>query len=323
MRKYDLMANKVTGCRTCTLLENRINNAKGLVGQTINNWFVLSFLGMKDDKGYYRCQCPYGIIKDVGRVSLIAGVSELCKKCTGECLFFDPQDIIGQKFGKLTVLECLGKLDDRPGKPLCYKCVCECGREISVLRNSLIRGLSKSCGMCNKQPAPWISQEEDYYRYHCSDGDSFIFSPCDLDLAKAYKWFLKDGYAAASDGGKLLTFARLALGAKADEYVDHASMVTRDERRENLRICSWSDNNCNKILQSNNTSGFKGVSFHKLSGKYTTHLWKDGIFHYGGLHEDPIQAALAYDELARKYHGEFARLNFPRKGEQGCRSAAI
>lgn len=323
VRKFDLMANKIKSCHSCAIREANMKQAQKIVGQTINGWTVLDFIGIENHKAKYQCQCPYGIIKDVTRTALTAGVSELCKKCTGECKFFNPQDIVGQRFGKWTVLECLGHLEDRPRKPLCYKCRCDCGRESIVLRNSLIRGLSKSCGLCNKLPAPCISAENDHYRYHCSNGDSFIFSPCDLALAEAYDWHMKDGYAFCSEDGRLLTFARIALNAKDDEFVDHVSMITRDERRENLRICSWSDNNCNKILQSNNTSGFKGVSFHKASGKYIASLWKDNAHYYGGLHDDPVQAALAYDELARKHHGEFARLNFPIEGERSCMSKTL
>jgi len=42
-------------------------------------------------------------------------------------------------------------------------------------------------------------------------------------------------------------------------------------------------------------------------------------FIYLGLFENMIDAAKAYDEAARKYHMEFARLNFPDSTENGCR----
>lgn len=229
----------------------------------------------------------------------------------------DPSPLVGQRFGKWTVVEFLGWINQKAT----FKCRCDCGNENAITHNNLIRGVTKSCGKCEQ---PWIEQEEDHYRYHCVGGDSFVFSPCDLELAQTGRWSVStNGYAVRDDfGSEGQHFAREALKAASDEYVDHISMVTRDERRENLRICSWSENNCNKTLQSNNQSGFKGVSFHKASGKYMASLWKDGQHHYGGLHETKEAAAHAYDELARLYHGDFARLNFPLPGERGCRATA-
>ncbi len=227
----------------------------------------------------------------------------------------DPQPLIGQRFGKWTVVEFLGWIN----QTATFRCICDCGNIGRVSYYNLVRGLTKSCGKCEQ---PWIEEEGEYYRYHCVGGDSFIFSPCDLEKAQTGRWCVStNGYAVRDDArSEKEHFARIALNAKSNEYVDHINMDTRDERRENLRICSWSENNCNKVLQSNNTSGYKGVSFHRLSRKYMASLWKDGKHHYGGLHETKEQAALAYDELAREYHGTFARLNFPRPGENGCRA---
>ena len=230
----------------------------------------------------------------------------------------DSEPFIGQRFHKWTVVEFRGW---RPGGAY-FLCRCCCGHESEVPIGNLIRGTSKSCGKCEK---PWIEEERSHYRYHCVGGDSFIFSPCDLELAKTGRWCVNaQGYAVRDDfKSNKEHFAREALQAKQNEFVDHISMQTRDERRENLRICTWSENNCNKKLQSNNTSGYKGVSYNRASGKYMASLWKDGKHYYGGIHTTKEAAARAYDELAREYHREFARLNFPLPGEHGCRDAAV
>lgn len=52
-------------------------------------------------------------------------------------------DITGQKFGKLTVLECVGKLD---GRHYYWKCQCECGNVVDKLGSALRSGNTKSCG---------------------------------------------------------------------------------------------------------------------------------------------------------------------------------
>ena len=56
------------------------------------------------------------------------------------------KDITGQTFGKLTVINCAGKLD---GRRFFWNCKCECGKEVSVLGASLRNGNTKSCG-CGK-----------------------------------------------------------------------------------------------------------------------------------------------------------------------------
>lgn len=52
-------------------------------------------------------------------------------------------DITGQTFGKLTVIDCAGKID---GKRYYWNCKCQCGKEISVVGTSLRNGNTKSCG---------------------------------------------------------------------------------------------------------------------------------------------------------------------------------
>lgn len=56
------------------------------------------------------------------------------------------KDITGQVFGKLTVISCAGKIDNRR---YFWNCKCECGKEIQVLGTSLRNGNTKSCG-CGK-----------------------------------------------------------------------------------------------------------------------------------------------------------------------------
>lgn len=62
----------------------------------------------------------------------------------------DKETIIGQKFGKLKVLEFCGKGDNRQSK---FKCLCDCGKTIIVQKNKLISGHTKSCGCLRKENA--------------------------------------------------------------------------------------------------------------------------------------------------------------------------
>lgn len=110
-----------------------------------------------------------------------------------------------------------------------------------------------------------------------------------------------------------LMMHRLILEPRSDQNVDHINSDGLDNRRKNLRLCTDSQNKCWGKKKSHNTSGFIGVNFHKLSGKWQARVRKDNMRHYLGLYDSPRKAALVRDEAAAELHGEFARLNFPER----------
>ena len=69
----------------------------------------------------------------------------------------------------------------------------------------------------------------------------------------------------------------------------------------------------NQRLRSNNTSGYIGVSLMKNVGQYEAYLHFNGKKIYLGLHDDPVDAAIARDRAAKKYFGEYASLNFKKE----------
>lgn len=88
--------------------------------------------------------------------------------------------------------------------------------------------------------------------------------------------------------------------------IDHINRNPSDNRIENLRLCTSSQNKCNTGTREDNTSGFKGVSFHKASGKWRTSVTYEGITHHLGYFDDPQQAATAYKRKAIELFGNFA-----------------
>lgn len=89
--------------------------------------------------------------------------------------------------------------------------------------------------------------------------------------------------------------------------VDHINCDRADNRIANLRDSTRSQNCANRPRQSNNKSGYKGVSYHKAARKWIACITKDGTYHYLGLHETPDAAHAAYVDASRKMFGEFAR----------------
>lgn len=89
--------------------------------------------------------------------------------------------------------------------------------------------------------------------------------------------------------------------------IDHIDVSRRNNRWENLREATGSQNKANKHKQSNNTSGFKGVSFQKGIDKYRARIRAHGRSRSLGCFDNPQDAHAAYVAAASGIWGEFAR----------------
>lgn len=92
--------------------------------------------------------------------------------------------------------------------------------------------------------------------------------------------------------------------------VDHKDRNPLNNQFENLRPASRTQNMMNRGKFSNNSSGYKGVSFDRRKGKYRACIYSRGVQIFLGYHVDPIEAAKAYDRSAKSLFKEFAVLNF-------------
>jgi hypothetical protein len=162
-----------------------------------------------------------------------------------------------------------------------------------------------------------------YRRIYLGEGKFTIVDPPDYYWLNYFHWCASGEddriYAARFNNNnnrkpKTLLLHREIVKPAKGLLVDHRNGNRLDNRRTNLRFATRSENQFNKCKTSRKTpSRFKGVFFEKQRGK-----WSARIGYYGkrtrlGYFDSEIDAAKAYDEAAKKYHGEFARLNFPEK----------
>jgi hypothetical protein len=142
------------------------------------------------------------------------------------------------------------------------------------------------------------------------DGREAVIDAADAHLVQHHNWSAGDG-CVRSGLGRL---QNVILGVSS--MVDHKDGDWLNNRRGNLRPATPTQNAQNRALASNNSSGFKGVSFRRDRGTFLAAIRVDGRLRKLGTFATAEAAALAYDEAARSEFGEFGALNFPREGER-------
>jgi hypothetical protein len=146
--------------------------------------------------------------------------------------------------------------------------------------------------------------------------NSILFDVDDYDKIMEYHWYVYKknsstyAYAHIKRNG-IYTKAKMHRVVTDEKYtmVDHINGDGLDNRKCNLRPCSHTENMRNSKIRKDNSSGYRGVSWCKRDK-----IWKACI-QVNGKHlslksgKTAKEAALLYNEGAKKYHGKFARLN--------------
>lgn len=130
-----------------------------------------------------------------------------------------------------------------------------------------------------------------------------------IELFFSANWYMRAGYVLTTKR-PFKVFHRLLVKALSGEIVDHINGNTTDNRVENLRVVTRKENCWNRgKIKKTTISAYKGVRKTK-AGNWRAVITHEGKSVYNGTHKNEEQAARAYDDLARRYYGKFARTNF-------------
>lgn len=118
-------------------------------------------------------------------------------------------------------------------------------------------------------------------------------------------------YRKIKFNGALLKYHRVAwaiyYGEWPNGHIDHIDGDGLNNSISNLRQCNQSQNSRNMKMTSANTSGVKGITWHKKANKWMAQIMLNRKNHYIGLFEDILDAEIAVVNSRKILHGEFAR----------------
>lgn len=161
--------------------------------------------------------------------------------------------------------------------------------------------------------------DQSYRLVPLTQGQNAIVDAEDFEWLDQWNWyaewcrFTNSFYAhrRLPNHGKIISMHAFILRCNMVEQGDHRNHDTLDNRKDNLRKCSSTQNHRNQRVCRGGSSRYKGVSWHKQKGKWRATIKLTEKQKHLGFFFVEQDAALAYDAAALEYFGEFAHLNFP------------
>lgn len=220
---------------------------------------------------------------------------------------------VGEKYGFLKIVEKTDK-KDKYGN-IYWKCLCECGNYIITTSSRLKNGHTKSCGcyaielskqrmienskyyLSLRKPKKLekneIIDKKDYLIILCSNKEVLIDKE-DYNKICENKWYISNGYCYNSQGQSL---HRKIMNAKEGQIIDHINNNKLDNRKDNLRFVTKSQNGQNRKC--------KGITYDKKRQKWCVNIVVNKKKYYLGRYKTEEEALLVRKEAEIKYQGEY------------------
>lgn len=141
-------------------------------------------------------------------------------------------------------------------------------------------------------------------------GLAMLVDDDDYEFMSRFKWYAKTDRNGDVYASMAISASRMLLDAP---IVDHANGNKLDNTRANLREATSRQNSWNRGLRSDSKIGYKGVVRSRSRQQYRARIQVGEKRIHSGYYATAVEAARAYDAMAREHYGEFARLNFPNE----------
>ena len=253
-----------------------------------------------------------------------------------EYVYKPKKNIIGQRFGRLFVKELDQEESNKKHKGI-YICDCDCGKkDVKILASSLLKSnFTKSCGCYRTEKT--VARNKKHNRYEFIDDYVIGYTDTNDDSKGSYDSYgrnyfyldledyekIKNKYWKFNDKDYVISGTNRCKGETTDIRLHrvifnldtnskieidhiHGRDSRNDNRKRNLRFSSHQENNQNKYLRSDNTSGVSGVSYSKSAKKWHTYINKDGkriqLGYYDNF-DDAVKIRKKYENIL---FGEFS-----------------
>jgi len=132
-------------------------------------------------------------------------------------------------------------------------------------------------------------------------------------IVSQWRWHYSNGYAVRNIGTRenkeLVFMHRYITMAPKCYQVDHINQNKLDNTMQNLRLVKPEKNYINRKMLPSNKTGFKGVCWDAKRGRYIASIQYQNKHYTLGRYNTKEEAALAYNDAAKRLHGEYAYLN--------------
>lgn len=319
VREYSLINKNSQSCGCLskeTIRENIKKNEviPDLIGQVFGDWTVLEQADYVNGSRYWNCRCSCGTIRAIPERHLLEGHSKSCGHI---------KDLTDIRFGRLVVLQRdKDKVLLDGTRSATWMCKCDCGN-LKIIEGRLLNsGVTKSCGCLQYETSCKNLNQKKYNQYDLSGEfgigytynrdsqgrDYFWFDKEDYEKIKDFCWFFSNDYVVAhNESHKTIYLHKIILPSL--KQVDHIQHEKYDNRKTKLRIATNAENGRNQGVQSNNTSGVTGVSWHKQRNAWQSYIGVNGKNLYLGLHLDKDDAIKARIDAENEYFGEWSYMN--------------
>ena len=242
-----------------------------------------------------RCDCGKEILLEAYQIT-----GEKVKSCG--CLRSEKRikDLTGQRFGKLTALE---RLDEKSNRCYLWRCVCDCGKEVTVRANALTSGNTKSCGCAKREALKERAKDISGKRF----GSLTAICPTEKRRHASVDW------ECQCDCGRTAEYSQAEL-----EYAHILSCGCGQHPSVPLNL-RYIEGTCIEMLENkrprrDNTTGHTGVV--STQKGWVAKIGFKGKCYYLGTYRDFTLAVKARERAEEELHGSFLDWYYKTYAEQ-------